>query len=266
MSSVRSAMCWQPGERYQSRYSWIWLFFLPGRRLVDRELDPAVAVGHDLRHQRAVVGVDDLVVVVDELGEAQDVAVEVDERVHLAEPDVADAVIDLEQAEPAGRPRGGRGDLAVARARTRRGSRAGRRTSGASRRRSGSRSGAGPRPRRRRSRTAPARRPPRAVVVSRQADSTSATRERDVMDAVAMRPDVLGDLAVRGQRRREHEADAVLDHDVARPVADLRLEAAEGDRGEAPQGAVVGAAWRALPTQNSTWSMPSSGRKSAALA
>ena len=29
MSSVRSAMCWQPGERYQSRYSWIWLFFLP---------------------------------------------------------------------------------------------------------------------------------------------------------------------------------------------------------------------------------------------
>ena len=29
MSSVRSAMCWQPGDRYQSRYSWIWLFFLP---------------------------------------------------------------------------------------------------------------------------------------------------------------------------------------------------------------------------------------------
>ena len=29
MSSVRRAMCWQPGERYQSRYSWIWLFFLP---------------------------------------------------------------------------------------------------------------------------------------------------------------------------------------------------------------------------------------------
>src|SRR5689334_23144283 len=46
--------------------------------LVDRELDPPVAVGHDLRHQRAVVGVDDLVVVVDELREAEDVAVEVD--------------------------------------------------------------------------------------------------------------------------------------------------------------------------------------------
>ena len=113
MSSVRSAMCWQPGERYQSRYSWIWLFFLPVGGLVDRELDPAVAVGHDLRHQRGVVGVDDLVVVVDELGEAEDVAVEVDELVHLAEPDVADAVVDLEQRQPLGRRRR-RLDLAIA--------------------------------------------------------------------------------------------------------------------------------------------------------
>ena len=55
-----------------------------------------------------------------------------------------------------------------------------------------------------------------------------------------MLADVLGDLAVRGQRRGEHEADVVLDHDVAGPVADLRLEPAEGDRGEAPQRAVVG--------------------------
>ena len=52
--------------------------------------------------------------------------------------------------------------------------------------------------------------------------------------------DVLGDLAVRGQRRGEHEADVVLDHDVAGPVADLGLEAAERDRREAPQRAVVG--------------------------
>ena len=29
MSSVRSAMCCVPGSRYQSRNSWIWLFFLP---------------------------------------------------------------------------------------------------------------------------------------------------------------------------------------------------------------------------------------------
>ena len=40
---------------------------------------------------------DDLVVVVDELGEAEDVAVVVDELVHVAELDVADAVVDLEQ-------------------------------------------------------------------------------------------------------------------------------------------------------------------------
>ena len=64
-------------------------------------------------------------------------------------------------------------------------------------------------------------------------------RERDVVDAVAVGPDVLGDLAVRGQRRREHEADVVLDHDVAGPVADLGLETAVGDRGEAPQRPVV---------------------------
>ena len=70
---------------------------LARRRLVDRELDPAVAVGHDLGHQRRVLGVDDLVVVVDELGEAEDVAVVVDELVHVAEPDVAHAVVDLEQ-------------------------------------------------------------------------------------------------------------------------------------------------------------------------
>src|SRR4029079_15780190 len=86
---------------------------LAGRRLVDRELDPAVAVGHDLRHQRAVLGVDDLVVVVDELAEAERVAIEVDERVHVAQPDVADAVVDLEEAETP--RRGGRLlDLAVA--------------------------------------------------------------------------------------------------------------------------------------------------------
>jgi hypothetical protein len=73
---------------------------LAGRRLVDRELHPPVAVGHDLRHQGAVLGVDDLVVVVDQLGEAEDVAVVVDELVHVAELDVADAVVDLERLQP----------------------------------------------------------------------------------------------------------------------------------------------------------------------
>ncbi len=65
-------------------------------------------------------------------------------------------------------------------------------------------------------------------------------RERDVVDAVAVGADVLGDLAVRGERRGQHEPDPVLDHDVGRPVADLGLETAEGDRREAPQRPVVG--------------------------
>ena len=55
-------------------------------------------------------------------------------------------------------------------------------------------------------------------------------REGDVVDAVAVLADVLGDLAIGRQRRGEHEPDVVLDHDVAGPVADLGLEAAEGDR------------------------------------
>ena len=76
---------------------------LAGRRLVDRELDAAVPVRHDLAHQRRVVGVDDLVVVVDELGEAEDVAVVVDEAIHVPELDVADAVVDLEQVLARGR-------------------------------------------------------------------------------------------------------------------------------------------------------------------
>ena len=55
-----------------------------------------------------------------------------------------------------------------------------------------------------------------------------------------MGPDVLGDLAVGGQRRREHDPDVVLLHDVARAVADPGLEAGERDRREAPQRAEVG--------------------------
>ena len=239
MSSVRSAMCWQPGERYQSRYSWIWLFFLPVGRLVDRELDPAVAVGHDLRHQRRVLGVDDLVVVVDQLGEAEHVAVEVDELVHLAEPDVADAVVDLEQRQAAGRARR-RLDLAVAGREGAVRSRVGRRTSGGPRRTCGSTP----------SRSVPSSPPSSSVgaraetaprvVVSRQADSTSSTAKAMSWTPSPWRADVLGDLAVGRQRRGEHEPDVVLDHDVARPVADLGLEAAERDRREAPQRAVVG--------------------------
>ncbi len=62
--------------------------------LVERELDPVVAVGDDLGHERRVVGGD---VVTDELGhvhEAHDLVVEADPLVHLAELDVADDVVE----------------------------------------------------------------------------------------------------------------------------------------------------------------------------
>jgi hypothetical protein len=52
-----------------------------------------IAVGHDLRHQRGVVGRD---VVADELGhvrETHDPVVETDPVFHLAELDVADHVV-----------------------------------------------------------------------------------------------------------------------------------------------------------------------------
>ena len=90
---------------YQSRNSWIWLFFLPvAGSLIGNLIRPLpLVMTFDIRAR--VLGVDDLVVVVDELGEAEHVAVEVDERVHVAELDVADAVVDLEQRQAA-RPRG----------------------------------------------------------------------------------------------------------------------------------------------------------------
>ncbi len=66
-------------------------------RLVDRHHDLA-AVPHDGRHQRRVLGADLLVVEVHELGEAHHVGVEVDPRVELATGDVADDVVDGDEA------------------------------------------------------------------------------------------------------------------------------------------------------------------------
>jgi hypothetical protein len=204
MSSVRSAMCWQPGDRYQ----------------------------------RAVLGVDDLVVVMDELGESQHVLVEIDEGVHLSELDVAHAVVDLEQAQPTRRTRRCL-HLPVARRECtvvvtpideRVEDRAVR----------------------------PDRRPPEDAILAavelgrlERGDGSAARglapgrldvrdAECDVVHAIAMLSNVFRDLAIRGQRRGEHEADVVLDHDVAGAVTDLGLEAAICDWGEAPQRAVVG--------------------------
>ena len=180
---------------------------------------------------------DDLVVVVDELGEAEDVAVVVDEPVHVAELDVADAVVDLEEVHAR---RGARRllDLPVAR-----------------------REHAvvvAPVDERVADLAVRADRAPAqdAVLAAVELDGLDRRRraagrrlapgrggvvdaERDVLDAVAVLVDVLGDLAVRAQRAGHDERDVVLAHDVADAIADARLEARVGDRREAPQRAEV---------------------------
>ncbi len=78
------------------------------RRLVDRELDPPRAVADHLGHEGRVVGADVLVVEADDLLEAHHVLVELHPLVHLAFLDVADDVIDGNQAGSA------EGALAVA--------------------------------------------------------------------------------------------------------------------------------------------------------
>src|SRR3989454_2446966 len=211
---------------------------LAGRGLVDGELDPPVAVGHDLRHQGAVLGMDHLVVVVDQLAEAEHVAVIGDVLVHLAQPDVADAVVDLEEAQALGRPArfldpavaGGEDAVVVAPVHERVTDVAvrpnGRATEDAV--------------------IAPIeiRRFHRRGRASRRRLAKRGARvvhgKGDIADAVSMATDVLGDLAVRRERCREHERDVVPAHHVARPVANPRLETGKGNRRESPQRAVVG--------------------------
>ena len=74
-------------------------------RLVDRELDLALAVRHHLRHQRRVLGRDVVVGEVDHLGHPEDALVVLDPVVHAAELDVADDVVDVRQADAALRVR-----------------------------------------------------------------------------------------------------------------------------------------------------------------
>ena len=173
----------------------------------------------------------------DELAEPEHVAVVGDELVHLAEPDVADAVVDLEEAQPFG----GAGrllDLAEAR-----------------------REDAvvvAPIDERVDDLAVRVDRAPseRAVLVgsgfrvfevrpraSRRGLAPGASDvvdgEGDVVHAVAVAADVVGDLAIRRERGREDERDVVAPHHVAGAVPDPGLQAGERDRGEAPQRAVV---------------------------
>ena len=67
-------------------------------RLVDRKLHEAVAVAHDLAHQRGVFGRDILVVEGQDVAEAHHILVKLHPRIHLVPADVADAMIDILQA------------------------------------------------------------------------------------------------------------------------------------------------------------------------
>src|SRR5918994_2566195 len=70
-------------------------------RLVDRELDLAGTVRHHLAHQGRVFGLDLIVAEVDDVRHPEDALVELDPLVHLAELDVADDVVDRDQADAA---------------------------------------------------------------------------------------------------------------------------------------------------------------------
>ena len=98
MSRVATAMCCAPGAPVELEVLVDLRLALALGRLVDRELHAAVAVGDDLRHQRRVLRRDVLVGEVDHLGHPEDVLVELDPLVHVAELDVADDVVDREQA------------------------------------------------------------------------------------------------------------------------------------------------------------------------
>src|SRR5829696_1651689 len=70
-------------------------------RLVDRELDLAGTVRHHLAHQRRVLRLDLVVAEVDDVRHPEDALVELDPLVHLPELDVADDVVDRDQADAA---------------------------------------------------------------------------------------------------------------------------------------------------------------------
>ena len=202
--------------------------------LVDGEFDVAVAVGHDLGHERGVLGGDVVVVEVLVEAEAHDVAVEVDPLVHGVPADVADDVVDVEEAD-------GAGDVVV-----RDGVVAGEEGAGVAGAVDegvdgvavGGDAGGGD----------------AAVVVGGVGgllDAAGAAGgglvpglagivdpEGDGADAVAVLFDVAGDLVVGAEGGGEDEADLALLENVAGAVALAGLGAGVGDQGHAKGGAV----------------------------
>ena len=73
-------------------------FLLTLSRLVDRELHEAVTVAHHLAHQRRVFGGDVLIVEGKNVTETHYSLVKLHPWIHLAQADVAHAMIDMLQA------------------------------------------------------------------------------------------------------------------------------------------------------------------------
>ena len=99
MSSDCMATCWTPGPPWNSRYSSIWLFRFPSAgSLIGNLIFPSPSVmTFDMS---AEYSVEFLVREVRQLREAKDARVELDPLVHAAELDVADDMVDRDQATP----------------------------------------------------------------------------------------------------------------------------------------------------------------------
>ena len=222
MSSDCIATCWTPGPAVELEVLLDLALPLALGRLVDRELDLPLAVRHHLRHERGVLGRDVLVREVRELREAEHARVEVDPLVHAPELDVADDVVDRDQADPARRP-SVRGDRLVP-------GQVRPRVLGAVDERVdvvavGRDRGELDAPR-------VVLDPVRLDDAARAALNGLAVRvrrvrdgERDVTDAVPLRRRPLADLAVAAKPAREDEADLALLEHVRGAVADAGLRA-----------------------------------------
>ncbi len=219
MFVVASAMCCAPAPLVELDVLVDLALALALGGLVDRELDLALAVRHDLRHERRVLGLDLVVAEVEDVRHPEDALVELDPVVHLAELDVSDDVVDVREAEPPGNsvrrrryvPRLERPGVVAAvhervnRVAVRRDRRGLDRAEVVLER---LRLGDAAR--------AALRRLP--VRLRRVGDG-----ERDVAHAVAVPRLVARDLVVLVQRRREDEADVALLEHVGRAVADAGL-------------------------------------------
>ncbi len=237
-------MCWTPGPFAELEVLVDLALPLALGRLVDRELDLAGAVRHHLAHQRRVLRLDLVVAEVDDVRHPEDALVELDPLVHLPELDVADDVVDRDQADAAAgatvlRERDVAGEV-------------GPRVVGAVDEGVDVLAVGGDRgqldaavlvllP----ARLGDARRAPLDGGAVRGGDVRDL--QRDVLRRIAVPAGEPDDLAVAAQPAREHEPDLALLEHVRGSVADTRLgpgvrHAVEAERVLVPEGRLLGVA------------------------